>query len=80
MRHTLPAPHREPYRLDQLATRLTELRDEHIELYRRCGDRFDVGRATAARFALSLLHNCTDGEYGQLFEEQPDPYAAEVAR
>jgi len=70
----------ERYHLDLLAARLTELRDEHSELYRKFGDRGDLGRAAAARVALSTLHTCTNGDYGQEFDDQPDPYELEVAR
>ena len=66
--------------LQAYAKALAGLRDENIRSDRTApgGCATARERAAAYRMALSLLHDETDGEFGEKLEDQPTPY--EVAR
>jgi hypothetical protein len=62
--------------LQRLAETLARMRDDHLRLYAAYADRADLGRASAYRLALALLHTSSDGRLGAHLDDQPSPYPA----
>lgn len=59
------------YDLAQYAEFLANERDRYWALYAEFGDRADLRSAKANAMALSLLKIHTNGDFGQLLDEQP---------
>jgi hypothetical protein len=72
--------------LGQYAADLAEQRDRYIK---EAGQRasaasgLDVGicmgQAAGLMLALSFLHTATDGEHGERYEDQPNPFGQDVS-